>query len=222
MEKFLLNHQYNRMAREARNLLSALQTSSDRKVVEAARQGALTKAAETCEGLPPALSEAARPFVERLGTLRSTEEFEQFLHELASCVLPFGEVSESRLRSLFPKVKKLRMPPDLDTVKDHPLTYLGWTDSGTGRMFLVYPRGADGAFAGLEGRFTPSHKKGVCAFCNRSGETVLFTAESKAKLAHLPDYYKAVGQYICQDSGVCNGRITDTEALERFFEAVGR
>ena len=74
----------------------------------------------------------------------------------------------------------------------------------------------------MEGRLVPTNKKGVCAFCNRMGETALFTVESKARMSHLPDYYKAVGQYICVDSEVCNSRITELEPLERFFEAVSK
>jgi hypothetical protein len=106
------------------------------------------------------------------------------------------------------------------------VTYLGWTDPATNLFFLVYPRTSFGGgsdtrhFAGIEGRFVAVNKKGVCAFCNRTGDMALFTAVSKARLSRLPDYYKAVGRYICMDSQECNARITDVEAIERFFDAV--
>lgn len=223
MEPFLLNHQYNRVAQQAQLLLSALQTSNDGKVVEAARHSTLTKAIEACPGLA---GEELR-LVSRFAELRSTEEFQSYLGELAGYAVSFPEMTEKTLKGLFPKVKKLRMP-DLEQLRGRSLTYLGWTDPGTNRMFLVYPLRAPSGdhtavkLAAIEGRFVPAQRKGVCAFCSRMGETALFTAESKAKFSHLPDYYKAVGQYICLDSAACNARITDPEGLEQFFQAVSK
>lgn len=225
MEPFLQNHQYNRIAQQAKMLLSALQTSNDRKVVEAARHSAVTRAVEA----RPGMSGEELRLVERLADLRSTEEFQTYLAELSDHTIAFPEMTESKLKGLFPKVKKLRMP-DMARIEGRPLTYLGWTDPGTNRLFLVYartrptePGGKEaGGLIGIEGRFTAANKKGVCAFCNRTGEMALFTAVSKTKLSHLPDYYKAVGQYICLDSDVCNSQITDLDALERFFDAVTR
>src|SRR5690606_11122615 len=114
--------------------------------------------------------------------------------------------------------KKLRIP-DLTGIEERTLTYLGWTDPATNRMFLVYPghnpTGKSGSsLIGVEGQFISVNKKGICAFCNRSGEMVLYTAISKSKISHLPDYYKAVGQYICMDSEVCNSRITELNVLD--------
>lgn len=223
MDPFLQNHQYNRIAQQAHVLLSALQTSTDSNVVEAVRYSAVSKAVEACNGL----SGEPLQLVERLADLQTTEEFQAYLSELSNYTVKFPKVTESQLKGLFPKIKKLRMP-DFAQIEGRTLTYLGWTDPATNRMFLVYSRqqlpGAKplNSLVGVEGRFIYANKKGVCAFCNKSGETVLFTAVSKTKMSHLPDYYKAVGQYICLDSEVCNSRITDLDALERFFESVTR
>jgi len=223
MEPFLLNHQYNRLVQQAKVLLTALQTSSDRKVVEAARYSALSKVLEAC----PELNAEQRQLVERMAELKSTEDFQAYVSEVAGCRIRFPTLTENQLKSLFPKVKKLRMP-DLTALEERPLTYLGWVDAGSEKMFLVYPKpGAEAEgkkasdrFTAIEGRFTPANKKGICSFCNRSGETALFTAVSKNKIAHLPDYFKAVGQYICLDSESCNSRITGLEGLETFLQAV--
>jgi len=223
MDPFLQNHQYNRIVQQAHALLSALRTSTDRKVVEAVRYSAVSKAIEACNGL----SGGPLQLVERLADLQTAEEFQAYLSELSNYTVKFPKISESQLKGLFPKVKKLRMP-DFTNIEGRTLTYLGWTDPATNRMFLVYSRQqppdakSSNRLVGVEGRYVSANKKGICAFCNSSGETTLFTVVSKNKMSHLPDYYKAVGQYICLDSEVCNSRITDLDALERFFESVTR
>ncbi|MNI79884.1 Fibronectin-binding protein (FBP) [compost metagenome] len=83
----------------------------------------------------------------------------------------------------------------------------------------MYP--LDGQIVGIEGKFTPMNKKGVCFLCNKHEELALFTAVSKSRPAHSsPDYYKAVGNYLCMDSQECNKNITDVTALERFIQDV--
>lgn len=216
MNPFMLNHQYNRIAQQANILLSAVQTSSDRKVVEAAKASAVSKIIEACAGFD---AEQMR-LVERVADLKTTEEFQAYLNEMSEYTIPFPTLTENQIKGLFSKIKKLRMP-DLAKIEGRPLTYLGWADPGTNRLFLIYSR-LQNELVGIEGRMVPANKKGVCAFCNRTGETALFSVVSKAKLSHLPDYYKAVGQYICLDSDVCNSRITDLDALERFFESVAK
>lgn len=215
----MYNHQYNRIVQEGKNLLSALQTSTDRKVVEAARYSAVSKAVEACEGLT---GDAMR-LVERLADIQTNEQFQVYQQQLSQYVVPFPELTEREIKGLFPKVKKLRVP-DLEAIKGQHLAYLGWTDAGTNRLFIVYPLYRDGHvdMIGIEGKFLPMERKEVCAFCRKHGEAALFTAISKAKMANLPDYYKAVGQCICLDYAACNSKITDLEPLEKFVEAVSR
>ncbi|WP_166240294.1 FusB/FusC family EF-G-binding protein [Paenibacillus turpanensis] len=221
MEPFLQNHQYNRVVAQAKAILYALQSSSDRKVVEAARYNAWSKVMEACSGL----DRERMALIERMQELQTSEEFQVYLNELAGYAIPFPDMTERVLKSLFPKVKKLR-PPELERFGNRPLTYLGWSDQGASRMFLVYNQpdregaGGQGRLVGIEGRFTAGEKKGVCAFCNKIGEAALFTAVTKKRMGNNPDYYKAVGQYICFDSDACNARITDLTALDVFFAEV--
>ncbi|MGF7032267.1 hypothetical protein J2T17_003189 [Paenibacillus mucilaginosus] len=219
MKPFLFNHQYNRIVQQARVLLSALQTSTDRKVVEAARYSAVSKSLEAC----PGLQGDALQLLERLGELQSTEEFQSYMNELAGYTFKFPAVTERQLKALFPKVKKLHLP-DLEGMEERSLSYLAWTDPGGDKLFLVYPRrdaaGEGVRLTGIEGRFVSMNKKGICAFCKKTGEAALFTAVSKKKMAQNPDYFKAVGQYICVDSAACNARITELDVLDQFFDAV--
>jgi len=216
MEPFLQNHQYNRVVQQAQLLLSALQTSSDRRVIEAARARAVGAALEAC----PGADAESRGILERVGELRTAEDVQAYVAELQKYARKFPLLTEQEVKRLFPKTKKLKLP-DLAEAGGKPLTYLSWLDGGSNRMYLVYRRDEADAWLGVEGRFEAVAKKGVCAFCNRSGETALFTAVTKARIAHLPDYYKAVGQYICLDGAACNARITSVEALETFLAAIG-
>jgi hypothetical protein len=50
--------------------------------------------------------------------------------ELSNYTVKFPEVTESQLKGLFPKIKKLRMP-DFSRIEGRALTYLGWTDPAT-------------------------------------------------------------------------------------------
>ncbi|WP_370636339.1 FusB/FusC family EF-G-binding protein [Cohnella sp. CFH 77786] len=109
--------------------------------------------------------------------------------------------------------------PDLASLDGRHITYLGWLDIAAGKQFIVYP--LDGRLVGIEGRFTPAGKKSMCFVCNRQEEVALFTAITKARPANAsPDYYKAIGNYMCVSSETCNRNITDVAALETFLRNV--
>lgn len=164
------------------------------------------------------MSEQQEQLLLSIASLQTPEDVQLYLKELKPYVEEFGQVTDNQLKKLFPKVKKLKTP-DLAAVDRRFITYLGWTDIATNKMFLVYQ--LDNRLAGIEGRFTPTHKKGVCFLCNRHEEVALFTAVTKFKPANAsPDYYKAIGNYMCADSSACNRNITDVTVLEKFFREV--
>ncbi|MGO4499714.1 FBP domain-containing protein [Paenibacillus sp. 2RAB27] len=109
--------------------------------------------------------------------------------------------------------------PDLKGITYRFATYLGWTDIATNKLFIVYD--LNGKLIGIEGKYTPTNKKGVCFVCNRHTEVALFTAVTKWKPEGAsPDYYRAIGNYLCVNSEVCNKNITDVEVLEKFIHGV--
>ena len=49
----------------------------------------------------------------------------------------------------------------------------------------------------------------------------MFSAVTKSKPANAsPDYYKAIGNYMCVNSETCNNHITDVTVLERFISDI--
>lgn len=212
-QPFIRNHQYNHVKKQTDLLQHTVSTVSDPKVVESVRDHAVFRILEAF----PDASDDRKQLLGNIAGLRLQEEFRQYLEALEPWLSEFPLLTAKQLQKLFPKIKKLKLP-DWDTLDLKRTTYLGWTDIAADRMFLIYP--LDGEMAGIEGRFTQTNK-GVCFLCNRHEELVLFTAVTKTKPAHAsPDYYKAIGNYMCLDSAACNRNITDVTVLENFFRSV--
>lgn len=211
---FIRNHQYNLIKKQATLLQHTCQTVADPKIVDTVRYSAYTKITEAF----PQADEHQLRLLERITTLDKTEEFSQFLLSLEPYLIEFEQVTDKQLKKLFPKSKKLKLPNREELDLRHT-TYLGWTDIGTNRMYLVHQ--LDGRLVGIEGKFTQAKKKSTCFLCNRQEEVALFTAETKSKPANASsDYYKAIGNYMCMNSHVCNQNITDTSALEMFIRTI--
>ncbi|WP_337104287.1 FusB/FusC family EF-G-binding protein [Paenibacillus sp. YIM B09110] len=211
---FIRNHQYNLIKKLVGQLQHACNTVADRKVIEAVRQSTLMKINESF----PQATEQQKQMLESVAAMQRTEQFQAYLQELVPYVESFVEATDQQIKKLFPKVKKLKTP-NMGTIDRSHMTYLGWTDIASSRMYLVYELG--GKLVGVEGRFTPTNKKSVCFVCNRHEEVALFTALTKSKPANASaDYYKAIGNYLCASSEACNRNISDTAALERFIQGV--
>jgi len=213
-QPFIRNHQFNLIKKQTRLLHHACSTVSDPKVVDSVRASVQSRIAET-------FSDSASLqtlTIEKLSTLKTAEDFQNYLISLEPYLEAFEPVTDKQLRKLFPKIKKLTVP-DLTEIDFRYVTYLGWTDIATNKLFIVYRR--NGRLVGIEGRFTPANKKSTCFICNRVEDVALFSAITKSRPANAsPDYYKAIGNYMCVDSSVCNTNMTDVAALEKFVIAV--
>ncbi|MFF2089196.1 FusB/FusC family EF-G-binding protein [Paenibacillus sp. NPDC058174] len=211
---FIRNHQFNFIKKQIKMLQNACTTVSDMKIVESVRTGVLTAITE----LFPQATEGQKQLLEQCATAKTAVEFQQYIDSLVPYLEEFTPVTDQQLKKLFPKIKKLKLP-DLNEVDYRYTTYLGWSDIASSRRFLAYH--LNGKLVGVEGRITPANKKTICFVCNRLEEVALFTAITKAKPANAsPDYYKAIGQYMCLNSETCNGNVTDTDKLEKFIEDV--
>ncbi|MEO3947725.1 FusB/FusC family EF-G-binding protein [Gorillibacterium sp. CAU 1737] len=210
-EPFLKNHQYNALRKQVTALHRATSTVSDPKVVESVRLGAI---AWVREAFPEATAEQLE-LLHAFTNMTQSEQFQQYLLTLDSYRTTSLQVTEKQIAKLYPKIKKLKVP-DLRLIDTRKLTYLGWTDIAANRLFLVYR--LDGELVGIEGRTTPANKS-VCFLCNRIENVGLFTTVAKYRPpGSSPDYYKAIGQYMCLDPNSCNHNLTDVAPLERFLK----
>lgn len=216
VKPFIRNHQYNGIRKQADLLQRTCSTVADPKVVESVRYGALSKVVEAF----PEASESQKALLENVATIHTAADFERYMLSLEPYLAEFAAVTEKQLKKLFPKNKKLKIP-DLAAIDYRHISYLGWTDIATSKLFLAYH--LDGQLVGVEGRYTPTNKKSVCFLCNRHEEVAFFSAITKTKPANAsPDYYKAIGNYLCMNSDACNRNITDVAALESFIHNVVR
>lgn len=210
---FIRNHQYNFIKKQVELLERACHSVTDPKVVESVRYSVHFNIMEAFLDA----TELQRQVLEKISALRAEVEFRDYLHSLEPYLVQFPEVTGKQLAKLFPKNKKLKHP-DLTAIDYRYVTYLGWVDIATNKLFIVYR--LDGQLVGIEGRYIPANKS-VCFLCNRHAEVALFTAVTRSKPANAsPDYYKAIGNYLCVDSEVCNKNITNVTALERFVREV--
>ncbi|WP_276352306.1 FusB/FusC family EF-G-binding protein [Cohnella caldifontis] len=210
-QPFIRNHQYNRIKKAVGQLRNAIQTVSDPKVIRAVRE---QTAIAVSEAVPDAAEEQKR-LLAGAADLATAEDCQRFADSLEPYVADFGALTDEQLRKLFPKIKKLKLP-DRSGLDSRFVTYLGWTDIASNRMFLVYR--LDGRYVGVEGTVTPANKKNTCFLCNRHEEVALFSAISKKRPAGAsPDYYQSFGNYLCLNSETCNRGITDVSALEAFL-----
>ncbi|MFT9846012.1 FusB/FusC family EF-G-binding protein [Aneurinibacillus sp. REN35] len=212
-EPFIRNHQYNFIKQQATILQRAYKTVHDSGVLEAVRGSAESKIMQ----MFPDHTDIQKQVIENIAIAKTAEDFEHYLHSLEPYLLTFPHVTDKQIKKLFPKNKKLKIP-DLSTVDLRYVTYLGWIDISTHKLFMIYH--LDGKIVGIEGRYTPIQKKNLCFLCNDIKEVALVSARSKAKLAHIPDYYKSVGNYMCINSQECNRSMTDVANVERFIHNV--
>ncbi|WP_010491784.1 FusB/FusC family EF-G-binding protein [Paenibacillus elgii] len=210
---FIRNHQYNYIKKQVDLLKRACYSVTDPKVVESVRYSVHFNIMEAF----PGADGLQKQVLEKASTLRAEGEFRHYLHSLEPYLTEFPEVTGKQLAKLFPKNKKLKLP-DLTAIDYRYVTYLGWVDIATNKLFIVYR--LNGQLVGIEGRYIPTNKS-VCFLCNRHAEVALFTAVIQSKPANaLPDYYKAIGNYLCVDSEVCNKNITNVTALDKFVREV--
>ncbi|MZQ81411.1 elongation factor G-binding protein [Paenibacillus sp. 5J-6] len=213
-EPFISNHQFNDIKKQAGILEHAIRTNADPKVLESVRYSAESKISE----LFPDASDNQKQMLETIFKLRTADDFQKHLKALEPYLVEFPQISAKQILKLFPKNKKLKLP-DLLAIDFRYITYLSWVDISTNKLFIVYQ--LNGQFVGIEGKYTPTNKKSFCFLCNRYEELALFTAISKKRPAHTtPDYYKAVGNYLCMNGHECNKNLTDVSALIKFIETV--
>ncbi|GIP26599.1 elongation factor G-binding protein [Paenibacillus sp. J23TS9] len=209
---FIRNHQYNIITKQAEFLQKTLRTVADRRVLETVRYRAATNIIEAF----PGLTKDQQRMLEQISTFETAFDFQRYLSALEPYLEPYPPITLKQIQKLFPKNKKLKIP-DLGSIDFRYVTYLSWVDIATNKLFIVYP--FEGQFIGIEGRITPTHKKGYCLFCNRHQELAFLTVKTKPANA-LPDHYSSIGQYVCMENQGCNQSITDTAALEKFILSV--
>lgn len=147
--------------------------------------------------------------------LQTDEAYDRFIDELRPHVRSFPQVSEQQVKKMFPKQKKLRLPDEAN-LNMNRISYLSWNDLRSNRKYILCEKNHQ--LIGIECKASANTKRNICAFCNQLAEVSYCVTVTKAKQAKNPDYYKAIGTYICTDSASCNENMTNLAPLMTFVE----
>ncbi|MBS4202367.1 FusB/FusC family EF-G-binding protein [Bacillus sp. FJAT-49732] len=203
---FIRCDQYNFIKFQVKHLVQSYSTIKDQDVLRAISYSSLDKVIN----LFPEY-ELYREIFEKIPEIKSDIQATHFLDELRPYVIPFRTVSEKTIEKLFPKAKKLKLPPMELDLKE--ISYLGWYDIRSERKYLVFDY--DGKLVGINGTFR-NVTKGICSVCNGHEEVGLFMANVKSG----KETFTNRGNYICNDSQRCNQNIKTLDKLYNFIELV--
>ncbi|AQY50964.1 hypothetical protein UE46_07860 [Listeria weihenstephanensis] len=209
MQAFITNANYHFILKQAANAFYGAQNTNDEGVKNALRFSCIDKA----NGVFDILDSEQEKLIAEIFHIHSEEELAEFDQKLQPYLLPFPLVDDAVVKKLFPKVKKLKAP-HLEKEDMERLVFLGWNDTGAQKKFIIAPH--KGQLTGVQGNFTPSSKKGICAFCHQDERVGLFKADIKAR--GNTDNFRAIGQYVCADSLTCSANTKSTARLDAFIE----
>lgn len=209
-EKYIKNADFNFIHNQVALIKDSYKKNASPNVIQAVKDIANLKIMAL---FPNAMDEQKEML--DLSTLKSDQEYNKYIQQLHVYLLPFPKISEAQMKKMFPKNKKLKLP-DLDKMNLHQLTYLSWVDISTNKKFIVFE--LEGKMVGIECKYTLLNKDNICSFCNRFGQVAYISTVTKEKKAKNPDYYKAIGNYICFDSTECNKNITNVDYLTTFLK----
>ncbi|WP_186575999.1 FusB/FusC family EF-G-binding protein [Aquibacillus kalidii] len=208
MEPFIKSFQYNFIRKQVMHIVNSKATVNDADVIQAVK----SIAEERVLALFPELNEQQIQLLTPIQDIKDKEEAESFLVTMKKYVIPFKTLTESTIKKLFPKIKKLKAPATED-IDLRETTYISWRDAQSNKTFIV----ADyrGKLVGLVGTFHSLNQKGICTICNGHEEVGMYTAEKKG--ANKDSYVKR-GNYICKDSVQCNINLQDLDRLYAFIQ----
>ncbi|PLS15429.1 elongation factor G-binding protein [Bacillus sp. M6-12] len=213
---FIENYQYNFMKNEIDGICKTLKSTSDTKVFNVVKLGALTKILGLFMGLNPEQLQ----LLNKLESLNTEQELRDYENELSTFKKGFPSLSIHDIKKLFPKAKRLKIP-DLSNINNSDFTFVSWNDIGTGNRYIIY--NLSNKLVGLQCNITMLSKQNICTLCHQKGPVAIVTAISKAKRFKSSDNYVAYGNLMCIDTEKCNKALTDITYLEEFIiQIIGR
>jgi hypothetical protein len=207
MNTCIRSDEFNFIKMQIRNIVNGYAASSDKDVLQALVSLVKERVLDVCHDF----NEEQMKLLHTIEEIRDKEDAERFFLQLAPYVKSFPELTEQALKRVFPKVKRLKKP-DLAGWNLQETSYISWDDKGSSQRYII-ALNEDG-LVGVKGVFTSSHQKGICTICKRHAEIGMFISEVKGSVMGT---YTKRGNYICQDSIVCNQNIVSLESLHDFI-----
>ncbi|MGX9132913.1 FusB/FusC family EF-G-binding protein [Rummeliibacillus sp. JY-2-4R] len=209
IQPFLSVANYHLIEQQMNKIINAFTTTKDRNVILAVKGLAET---EIEQNIQP--SDDQLDIISQLYSITDHVQGDLYLESLKPYVIPFKEVTESNLKNLFKKEKKLKLP-NLESIDLQHTCYLTWDDISTHRKYVVFEQ--QGKLKSIKGQIDANSIKGICAVCNHHSNVSLFTTTKKGKTM---DTFTKHSNYICTDGQSCNRNVTDHMRVSDFFERV--
>ncbi|WP_336824125.1 FusB/FusC family EF-G-binding protein [Sporosarcina sp. USHLN248] len=208
-EQFIRNDQYNVIKRQVWQLVNGHSTVNDQQVIGALESLSIEKVGD----LFTELTDEQKEILNQLAKIDDKEAAERYLSELQSYIIPFQQPSEQRLKKLFPKAKKLKLPKD--GINFNRMTYFSYDDIGTKKRYMIMP--TEKGMIGLTGTYEETNTKQICAICNRLTLSYMFMTKTKGEIVGT---YTKKGNYICQDTEDCNHHLLSLDKIYDFVENI--
>ncbi|SOC18099.1 treble-clef zinc-finger protein [Ureibacillus xyleni] len=206
--EFMTTVQYQIVKKQAKKIFNAHTSSKDPNVIQAVQALAQEEINNQLVFADLDQQLVMQPIFE----LKTKEQMEHFFNEIKAFVKPFERPTDSEIKKLFPKDKKLKLPK-FENVDWKEISYLSWFDPGTNRKYIVYRENE--TLKGVRGVYSTTEKMGICTVCNRHSKVgMLMVSKSGTALGT----YTKRGNYICDDSISCNESLTE---IEKFYDFVG-
>jgi len=209
MEPFIRVDQYQYIKGQLKTIVNGYATANDENVIHILKNLVFERIMEQFTQM----SEDRKQIFASVLQVKDKESMQKFISQVKPFVIPF-KVSEQGIKKLFPKVKKLKIPP-LEDLDFREISYLSWLDCHSNKKYIVFYR--NGNLSGIEGTFQLANKKGICTICNKHELVGMFLVKEKGSILGT---YKNRGNYICQDSQTCNGNLMNVDRLYNFVDTV--
>lgn len=213
MKTFIKKHQYNYIRKCLYDLNAALKNCTDKNVIEVTRASINDKIL----GIFTNLSQEEKYLLD-INSIDDPLYIDKYLSDLNKYVYGMPNITNTQLKKLFRKEKKLKLPT-LDA-QDSKNVYLGWIDNSIRKLFIAY--NMNGKLIGMACRIPnySSNNTHVCTLCNHIGLENEVAFVSPICKPSAKDAYRSIGFDICLDSQKCNERIVSTEKLEKILKNV--
>ena len=132
-------------------------------------------------------------------------------------------LSREQLKTLFKKVKRLRLPPELESVSFLELVYFSWLDKSDMVLYTVFNFRNEPTGLRLEVVRPPAGalRLGFCEFCNkhRKQSEVFFVAIETKKRPEGVEY-QSRGTWMCANYVQCNRDLKNSDKITEFYERI--
>ena len=130
------------------------------------------------------------------------------------------QVTREQIRTLFKKVKHLRLPAQLEEVAFSDLTYFSWLDQSEMCLFVLFEYKNSLSGLRLEVVQPPvgALRLGFCEFCHKhrkQSDVFFVSCETKKRPKGIE--YRSRGTWMCSKYEHCNKNMKNADRISEFF-----